>query len=283
VLEVIDDYAFASCHSLIAAYFPKSLQRIGNMAFSRCYSLISAELPPTVQVDDETFIGCPTLEMRQPQIDHDSLTYEQMVQRSRESITWLKVRSDGLPIHKICSDPNSALDQLQSTININNNNNNPLQQTDELGMTALHLLCLNPNATPEMCKLLVNACPYTATTHAQMVTNVEYVGFANAVEETRGMVTPIKLWLKVKGISYDDNDFDEEGHMTLHSVFQKGLENDINLIMSISNHVYPCMQAATINGMNLEMLYHLAMYDPKLIYELSFETKAPTSKKARNV
>jgi len=92
------------------------------------------------------------------------------------------------------------------------------------------------------------------------------------------MVTPIKLWLKMKGLRYYDNDFDEEGHMTLDAVFQKGLEwNDINSIMSIqsfnmgvvneTNNLYPfIMIAATGDEMNLETLYHLAMYDPNLIY-----------------
>jgi len=36
------------------------------------------------------------------------------------------------------------------------------------------------------------------------------------------------------------------------------------------------MQAATINGMNVETLYHLVMYDPKSIRELSFEIESPT-------
>jgi len=156
-------------------YFPNSLQRIGEQAFYECHSLLFAELPPTVRVHDEAFSRCNTLELRQPHVDYNILTYEQEVPRSRENIRYLQVRSDGLPIHKICSDPNTALDQLQSTINNNNNNiNHALQQTDELSMTALHVLCLNPNATPEMLKMVSNACPQAVTMQAEMVTHVEY-------------------------------------------------------------------------------------------------------------
>ena len=113
-----------------------------------------------------------------------------------------------------------------------------------------------------------------------MVTHVEYDDIEDVlVDETREMVTPIKLWMKVKGISYNDSDFDEDGRITLDAALQKVLEwNDLNSIMSIqsfnlgvaneTNNLYPFMLvAATGNEMNLETLYHLAMYDPKLIFE----------------
>jgi len=175
LLEVIDDHAFHRCCSLLAVYITKSRLRIGRNAFGMCNSLISAELPPTVLVHTEAFMNCRTLELRQPQIDDDSLIYEQWIQRSRESARYLQVRNDGLPIHKICIDTNTALDQLQSVIHSNNNIiNHALQQTDELSMTALHVLCLNPNATPEMLKMVSNACPQAVTMQAEMVTHVEY-------------------------------------------------------------------------------------------------------------
>ena len=183
-------------------------------------------------------------------------------------------------MHIICSNTNTILDQLRKLIITNNNIDQTLLQTDELGMTALHLLCLNPNATPEIFKILANACPQAATMQAEMVTHVEYE-FGRVVDVTREMVTPIKLLMKAKGIAYYDNDFDEEGHMILDTALQKGWEwNDLNLIISIqslnlgvaneTNNLYPFMQAATVD-MNLETLYHLAMFDPKLIYENTFE------------
>jgi len=196
LLEVIDECTFFNCTSLIAVYFPKSLQRIGKGAFFKCYSLIYAELSPTVQVHNGAFIYCSTLELRQPQVNYNSLTPQQKVQKHRESIRYLKqrfvtlpihniccdtntaldrlqffidkhetiryliARHHALPTHKICSESNNKLDHLQSIITQNDDNiNYTLQQTDEFGMTALHLLCLNPNETPEMSKLLVNAFP----------------------------------------------------------------------------------------------------------------------------
>jgi len=289
LLEEIANGAFYDCSSLLAVHFPNSLQRIGEYAFWNCHSLIAAEFPPTVQVEDEAFFNCRTLELRQPQ-EVDAF------QKSRDSKRYLQVTNDRLSIHKICRDINIIQDQLQSTINNNININYTLQQTDELGMTALHILCLNPNATPEMFKLLVNACQQAATMQADLITNIEYTLTATmVVNETHEMVTPIKLFMKAKAISYKDNDFDEEGRITLDTVFQKVLEwNDLKSIMSIqsfelgvkneSTDLYPFMQAATIDdGMNLETLYRLAIYNPKLIYELvPFETKAP-KKRTQNV
>jgi len=72
-------------------------------------------------------------------------------------------------------------------------------------MTALHLLCLNPNATPEMFDLLANAYPQAATMQAEMITDVKYEYDDDAVrqvvvEEISEIVTSTKLCLKTKRI-----------------------------------------------------------------------------------
>jgi len=118
LLEEIDNCAFGDCYSLMAVYFPNSRLRIRNDTFSNCHSLISAELPPAVHVDDRAFIGCRTLELRQQQVDYNSLTREQEVQRSRENIRWLKQGYDALPIHKLCRDPDITHNQLSTTTTI---------------------------------------------------------------------------------------------------------------------------------------------------------------------
>jgi len=297
LLQEIGDRAFSGCMSLMAAYFPKSLQRIGKCAFCDCHSLISAEFSPTVHVHTQAFYNCRTLELRQAQEENFRRTEEEMDGSSYESIIWLEVRNDGLPIHKICSDPNITLDKLQLTIN-SNSNNHTLQQTDELGMTALHLLCLNPNATPEMLKIIANACPQAATTQAEIVTFEKFDMRSSIVR--REMVTPTKLWLKVKRVSYDDTDFDVEGHMAHVAMLQTGLKwNDLNSIQSMqfpdspseffgvkneTNKLDSFMQAATVNGMNLETVYHLAMHDPTLTFcESSFEPETTTRRKRARV
>jgi len=56
-------------------------------------------------------------------------------------------------------------------------------------MAVLHLRCLNLKATPEMCKLLANACLQAATMQAEMVTNVAFEG--GQLNETREMVSPL--------------------------------------------------------------------------------------------
>mmetsp|Transcript_28151 Transcript_28151/g.32810 ORF Transcript_28151/g.32810 Transcript_28151/m.32810 type:complete len:483 (+) Transcript_28151:58-1506(+) len=297
LLEEISAGAFCGCISLITVHIPTSLQRIGLDAFGKCYSLISVELPPTVQVgDNDAFYMCFTLQLRQQQVDNHNLTLEQRLQRSRENTRYLKRRNDELPIHKICSDPKTTLDQLQSILISKDNIRNTLQQTDELGLTALHSLCLNSKATPEMLKIVTNACPQARTMQAEVVTHVvayEYVfdgdnddDYDNeepeTMVETRELVNPLKLWLKMKGIPYnDDEDFNEDGHMTLSRVLTKGMKwNEIVGMVYIqqsiseciekneSTKLYPFMQVATIGVMDkLEIVYQLSLFDTRLVYE----------------
>jgi len=170
---------------------------------------------------------------------------QQTIQISLESVRYLKERyvTPRLRVHTICSDLNITLDQLLQSLphnsNHNNNTTNPVLQTDELGMTALHLLCLNPNTTPDMFKIIATAGSQAAAMQAQMVTHEEYDRIHELVYEAREMVTPIKLWLKMRCSSYDDaNDFfDEQDHITLDAVLQRGLEwNNLQSIMNIQFH-----------------------------------------------
>jgi len=153
-----------------------------------------------------------------------------------------------------------------------------LLQRDELGMTPLHVLCLNPNATPAMFKMIANACPQAATIQAEMITQVDHDDGGRIVE----MVTPTKLWLKVKGISYNDNtDFSDEGRrISLSRALRKNIQwNELlgmiyiqqSLSECVEQHedtkLYPFMQVATMDGMdNLETLYQLALLDTRMIY-----------------
>ena len=96
------------------------------------------------------------------------------------------------------------------------------------------------------------------------------------------MVTPIKLWLKVKGIPYDDvTDFSDEGRISLSRALRKDIQwNELlgmiyiqqSLSECVEQHedtkLYPFMKVATIDGMdNLEKVYQLALLDTRLIYE----------------
>jgi len=254
-LELIDSKAFFRCTSLLVVHFPKSLQFIGNSAFAKCHSLIFAELPPTVEVYENAFYKCLTLELRQLQVDINSLTWEQKVQRSRQTITYLKVRFDRLPFLKIYIDTNTTLDQLQSILHANSNNiEHMLQQADDLGMTALHFLCLNPKATPEMLKIIASACPQAATVQAEMVSHVQYDIYGRRiVDETHEMVNPLKLWLKMKGISYKKTDFNEEGHITLNVALRKGLEShQVLSVMNIQSYAFPLQIWLTMNGISYD-------------------------------
>mmetsp|Transcript_4694 Transcript_4694/g.6090 ORF Transcript_4694/g.6090 Transcript_4694/m.6090 type:complete len:89 (+) Transcript_4694:612-878(+) len=68
-------------------------------AFEISYSLISADSPLIVQFDDDSFVGCRTLELRQQQVDVSRLNEEHDERRIRETRRYLKHRFDILLIH----------------------------------------------------------------------------------------------------------------------------------------------------------------------------------------
>jgi len=321
VLETISNYAFDGCTSLTTLYFSASLKRIGTHAFTRCTSLVVTNKLPTKevpQIDELAFAYCLTLELRQRQHQTTTETYNnhsQPQERSIETIQWIKQRYGKLPIHEICSNPNITLHQLKQTTH---QNKQTLQQTDELGMTALHILCLNPNATSEMLQLLVKLHPGASTTEMEIVTNSHY-SHLHACEVpgmTHQKMTPIKLWLKMKHIVCDSNEafLDRHGHIKFSTALQKGVHwNDLPIIMYIQSsfpdseergqelglnkqtNFYRFMEAAALDGISrgagtcqmydmvsLETVYHLASYDATLIY-LYFgeERNLPPKKKRR--
>mmetsp|Transcript_9901 Transcript_9901/g.12545 ORF Transcript_9901/g.12545 Transcript_9901/m.12545 type:complete len:402 (+) Transcript_9901:121-1326(+) len=273
LLKEICDGVFQGCTSLIAVHFPNSLEYIGEDAFKGCYSLISAKLPLTVHVQESAFYDCFTLELARFNYP-GRFQFVVNLPKSVQSAIFLKYRQLAfalLPMHSICSDINITLDQIHS---IKWHNNSDIEDTytyrDQLGLTGLHFLCLNPEATPEMFKIITNAYPQAATMQSEIITD----------DLRREMVTPLKLFLKMKLISYDDSDFNDEGCLTLDKALQKGLEwHDLLTIMYIQSYdlgkqndesrLYPFMQvgAASVNGMNLETIYHLAMYDIKVIHQ----------------
>ncbi len=121
---------------------------VGRYAFHGCESLDSVHIPNTVTTIGEfVFKGCNKLEQRQT----NGTNYHPNIE------TWLRQRFDDLPIHEACYYANDT--DTQSTVDLLSNliqdDTQALAATDAMGMTALHILCLNPKATVEMVQLLV--------------------------------------------------------------------------------------------------------------------------------
>jgi len=156
-------------------------------------------------------------------------------------------------------------------------------------MTALHILCLNPNATLDMLKLLVTACPKSSTMEVNMISDMEifHDDDMRYADEGHEMMTPAKLWLRMKTVSsYYDYDFNDEGKIKLKTALGKGLKwNDLPSLLYIQSAfpdckeqdketlLYPFMQAVLDGDTTLETVFHLALYDPHLIYESSCSRK----------
>jgi len=302
-LNLIENIAFSYCTSLMYANFPEKLQRIGRCAFEECVSLISMNLPEKLIIvgggtaggiiadNDNVFLDCYTLELRlREYIERDN--FDVVEDRNIATLRWLERRFENLPIHDICSKTSILLDQLNTSIS--HDTQHLLQNTDELGMTSLHVLCLNPKATPEMLRLLSNAYPPASTMQVPMVTNAQYNNRLEVSNETREMMTPIKLWLKMKSFPYNENiNFNDQGVMKLVTALGMGMNwNDLISMMSIQasesdcglmsevTQFYPFMQAATMDEMSLETIYHLALYDPNMC---SVSNQLPRRKRARHL
>ena len=61
-VQVIDNFAFNECRSLVSVYFPEGLLRIEYAAFAKCSSLVSINLPESlISIGLSSFSGCINL------------------------------------------------------------------------------------------------------------------------------------------------------------------------------------------------------------------------------
>jgi len=246
---------------------------IGDRAFNRCPALISLNLPKNVEnVHDKAFLECHTLGSRQSmttfaQYEKDESNFE--VLKSKENVKWLRNRYDQLPLHRICIDPNITMSQLEEAIR---NCSETTQQKDKLGLTALHTLCLNRNSTLSMYKFLIEAFPELLNMKITVAKNL------NRQHE---MITPVKLWLKMKSIQYNDDHFNSNGKMNLRTALKIGLQwNDMPSLIYLQasypdfkerdekTNFYIFIEAALKdNDSCLETVYELIRHYPSLIFD----------------
>jgi hypothetical protein len=136
-----------------------------------------------------------------------------------------------------------------------------------MGMTALHVLCCNPNATAHDIKALKDVHINSAS-----VRNVQNL-------------TPLMMLLKCKGLAYDDFYHMNGQFVSLFRVLELGVvdydvlemimgASDVedSLLSSFENNdeesgLLPFMHAASLQQCTLDTVFRLAMKLPHLVYK----------------
>jgi len=260
--RTIGNHAFGLCKSLVSIHIPNSIARLEGYAFYGCVSLRSIQIPRDYMegINVDVFYLCRALDQRQP---NAGLNY------NSNTIRWLKHRFDDLPIHQACYDygfnasasSNLQLDTLSGLVE---KNEQTLAATDAMGMTSLHILCCNPNATFEAVQNLVKIGP-SALSH----------------EDVTGK-TPVQLFLLCRGFlgTGDDKGTEEDSMPSLFYLLEKGIKSEDLKILFVLNkdleaglgirdgctELLPFMTAATISECGLDVLYNLAMKKPDLLH-----------------
>jgi len=240
----------------------------------------------------------------------------------RETIIYLKYRFDARPIHKICGNTNIMLDQLILIIDnyktvryliarydalpihricnekkhhIKSTTAHYLQQQHHQSRSTIDRWTWYDSSTFVKPQFKSNARNVQAACQC-MPTSSNYITYKLRLssmpmvvlffQERRVIIVPIKLWLKMRGISYNYNeDFNRDGHIiTLSWALGKDMVwNDLLGMVYIQQQsmsecidrnddmkLYPFMQAAaTITNRrmsNLETVYQLALLVTRLIY-----------------
>jgi len=262
-VTTIGDGAFHGCTSLTSVFIPPAVTNIGDGAFHCCSSLASIIIPSTVtHVGRLAFFGCTSLNAAENPVNIDSTTVttnpitdstaaatntNNNSYNSETTGVWLRNRYIDLPLHQACYCAQVTEEKIQAIIE--DNSSETVRATDELGMTALHVLACNPFVTPNMIRSLLEVSPDLAT-----------------VENARGL-SPTMMYLTCKCIPYRDN----LRRLTLKKALKRGLQWDtIEMIMALDKSslleqyredkktgLYPFMIAANLNQCELDTVYKL--------------------------
>eukprot|EP00980_Cylindrotheca_fusiformis_P017036 scaffold5221_cov88-Cylindrotheca_fusiformis.AAC.3 len=166
-VSFIGEHAFNRCDSLSHIRIPPSVKRIAPIAVIGCKSLISVELPERILIgnadqnsrDEGSFylanLAIPTLPEDDQAVSHflyRESGLRRVVDDEAGLLHKLRHRFDNAPLNKLCyyqsyHSPEDAMQQLHNLVE----QDNPLaaaHQTDEFGMTPLHVLSLS--RTPNM-------------------------------------------------------------------------------------------------------------------------------------
>lgn len=284
----IEPYAFAFCRSLYYAYVPSSIQAMGEGAFLGCWSLRCIALPSHLRNDlkGDVFENCEALLSRPHDDDDDYNSTEE----------WLMKRFENLQMHQACYDPNVTMESLSCLINndfgfdINTrgsfNDDNQLPK-DAMNMTPLHILCCNPNATPEMIRMLKMAYSQDLERTCNGTCNVSaplemYLMSKAILSQKELEITPLDNFtewshqrhaLRTEIMTVMGNDSYNtysNRHLQIVDLLKIGLKADIVVgLLEFLNHkqydLSSIISAASLPQCGLDVLYLLALKQPNML------------------
>ena len=283
-VTVIDHHAFYYCLKLASIYFsPRPLQqsvRIERNAFHGCSNLQYINIPKTADYVAHAFEGCEMFPLVLKSMDEyvilDSSTNERTPRAD-----WFKDRYDSLPLHKLCY--RSINDLTQKKLDSIRSNDPSLMQTDESGLTPLHILCSHSQATVAMIAQVYSKYPGAAkVVNAKNMTPWHMYLVAKGVisyKEFDAILNGISNYILKKevGVSIIARSLvcDDVMLNSIHSLIDMGLDYDLFTITLVlhgfssidqecnrlngTSGLYPFMAMSSSNQYNLCQVYDIAM------------------------
>eukprot|EP00980_Cylindrotheca_fusiformis_P012945 scaffold3236_cov66-Cylindrotheca_fusiformis.AAC.11 len=181
--QTILPFTFSNCSSLTHVRIPSTIERIDYSAFERCTQLLSLEVPEGLEVLKiggnmvDSFPGCTSLvnlvvpiQQEEPGevVDEEEgigeLKLRVLGSTYGELSKKLQHRFDSLPLHRECyyQSYNSMADSMEVLVYTSVSH---LNETDVLGMTPFHILCLSQTPSIHLLEALLRLCDRGVKSH----------------------------------------------------------------------------------------------------------------------
>ncbi len=240
-VEMIELSAFSFCTSLRVIRLSRTLRRIAKWAFLGCVSINTVLLPATLlHIEEKAFELCN--ELRILPLDHMDLdnvgnaiaeectillsingveqyefsnaraTNNQRVHRSIQ-----RLHLNLPPFHKVCLDAFIDVPKIRDAAAEDDTwrrEHNDVRRRDHNGMTPLHILAMNPYATPEVIVVCLQADPSAVCVEDNRGCNVIHYLEKHNVE---GLVAVIEELCMYVSASLDDGGEETEGTVIGHN------------------------------------------------------------------
>ncbi len=234
--------AFAGCSSIDALVFGASLTSIGRGAFDDCYALRILQFSSTTissyndifDLDESTddnakgiISGCNALKELYTHHHEQSRSRQlirlgcifRMKKKNEDRIKdvhvlkWLSTRHDRLPLHKMCLDPSVTIQKFENFLQTFGTS--AASQIDDTSMVPLHILVMNPHASPGMMEMCFQADPMALITQDDRGKNpVDYLWRYSNVEGLVCLVQALSIY-RQQGLSSTStcNNQDHQSHV----------------------------------------------------------------------
>lgn len=152
-LKMIGWGAFFGCCMLPSIVIPSSCQDIGGYAFAECKSLVIFTIPAHTVVGRNVVLRCRNL------LDSTTFMTDFVtgVVDENSIYLWLKTRYKLLALHDLCARDDVSVEKINACF-LQHGTEIGKMIDDHHGLTALHILVANPNATNAMVQAYLRKC-----------------------------------------------------------------------------------------------------------------------------